>query len=240
VQSAKCRTSLSDFYHEKGDVSMPALRFRSPLLSVRAFTLVSIPVIMAIALLVFWRSTSPFLVELQITLYLVAAVLFGFLAVALYQGLRVQRSPADRPVWRSLRNRFKQPEVSADDVADAASVVADVASSIDISGIDLPDLPDGGDDLVGCLFSIVLWVAVAALIIILLPIVIELVWAVTFILIAVLYWIFYRALRVVFLQSRKCRGNWPRSLGYAGFYTLLYTGWLFVVVQIVKALTVKG
>lgn len=219
---------------------MPALRLRSPLLSVRAFTLVSIPVVSAIALLVFWRSTSPFLVELQITLYIVAAVLFGFLTAALYRGVRVQRSPADRPVWRSLRNRFKRPEISADDVADTAGVAADVVSSIGVSNIDLPDLSDSGDDLVGCLLSIVLWVAVAALVIILLPIVIELVWAVLFILIAVLYWIFYRALRVVFLQSRKCRGSWLRSAGYAGFYTLLYTGWLFVVMLIVKELAVKG
>ncbi len=219
---------------------MSALRFRSPLLSVRAFTLVSIPVFTAIALLVFWRSTSSFIVELQITLYIVAAVLLGFLTVALYKGVRVQRSPADRPVWRSLRNRFKRPHISADDAIDAAGVVADVASSIDISNLDLPDLSDSGDDLVGCLVSIVLWVAVAALIIVLLPIIVEVVWAVLFLLVAVLYWIFYRALRVVFIQSRKCRGNWLRSTGYAGFYTLLYTGWLFVVVLIVKALTVKG
>jgi lysylphosphatidylglycerol synthetase-like protein (DUF2156 family) len=219
---------------------MSALRSRSPLLSARAFTLVSIPVFTAIALLVFWRSPSPFIVELQITLYIVAAVLFGFLTIALYQGVRVQRSPADRPVWRSLRKRFKRPKISGGDVADAASLVVDVASNIDISEIDLPDLSDSGDDLMGCLFSIVLWVVVAVLIIILLPIVLELVWAVAFILVAVLYWIFYRALRVVFSQSRKCRGNWLRSVGYAGFYTLLYTGWLFVVVLIVKTLTVKG
>lgn len=219
---------------------MQDLRFRSPLLSVRAFTLVSIPVVAVIALLVFWRSTSPFIVELQIILYIVAAALFGFLAAALYKGVHVQRSPTDRPVWRSLRNRFKRPEISGGDVMDAASVVADVASNIDLSDIDLPDLSDGGDDLVGCLFSIVLWVAVAALIIILLPIVIELVWAVAFIVIAGLYWIFYRALRVVFWQSHKCRGNRLRSAGYAGFYTLLYIGWLFVVVLMVKALTVKG
>ncbi len=219
---------------------MSALRFRSPLLSARAFTLVSIPVVVVIALLVFWRSASPFIVELQITLYIVAAVLFGFLTVALYKGVRVQRSPADRPVWRSLRDRFKRPKISAADTADAASVIADVASSIDLSNIDLPDLSDSGDDLLGCVFSIVLWVIVAALIIILLPIIIEVVWAVLFLFVAVLYWIFYRALRVVFMQSRRCRGNWLSSAGYAGFYTLLYTGWLFVVTLIVKALTLKG
>ncbi|HSD84991.1 MAG TPA: hypothetical protein VLG46_14080, partial [Anaerolineae bacterium] len=216
---------------------MSSLHVRSPLLSARAFTLVSIPVFLAIALLVFWRSAGPFIVELQITLYIVAAVLLGFLTVALYKGVRVQRSPADRPVWRSLRHRFKRPPISAGDVADAAGTVIDVASSVDISDIDLPDLPDGGDDLVGCLFSIGLWVVVAVLIITLLPVVLEVVWAVLFLLIAVLYWIFYRALRVVFIQSRKCRGNWLRSVGYAGFYTVLYTGWLFVVVLIVKSLT---
>ncbi len=219
---------------------MSASRFRSPLLSVRAFTLVSIPVVSAIALLVFWRSASPFIVELQITLYIVAAVLLGFLMIALYKGTRVQRSPTDRPVWRSLRNRFKRPKISADDAVDAASMIDDVASSIDIPNIDLPDLSDSGNDLLGCLFSIVLWVIVAALIVILLPIIIEVAWAVLFLLIAVLYWIFYRALRIVFIYSRRCHGNWLRSTGYAGFYTLLYTGWSFVVVQIIKSLTLRG
>jgi hypothetical protein len=215
---------------------------RSPLLSVRAFTLVTIPVVAAVALIAFWRSTSPVIVELQITLYIVAVVLFGFLMVALYQGVRVQRSRSDRPGWRPLlrRNKGEQPLITADDALDVAGVAADVLSSIDVKDIDLPDLSDGGDDLVGCLLAIVFWIGVTLVIIIVLPILIELVWAVAFILIAVLYWIFYRALRVVFIRSRQCRGNWPRSLGYAGFYTLLYTGWLFVVLLIVKALTLKG
>lgn len=217
-------------------------RLRSPLLSVRAFTLVTIPVAAAIALFVFWRSTSPVIVELQITLYIVAAVLFAFLAVALYRGVRVQRSRADRPSWRSLlrRNKHEQPLITTDDALDVASVAADVIGSIDVKDIDLPDLSDSGDDLVGCLLAIVLWIGVTLLIIVLLPILIDLVWAVAFIVIAVLYWIFYRALRVVFIRSRQCRGNLPRSLGYAAFYTLLYTGWLFVVLLIVRTLAVKG
>jgi hypothetical protein len=215
---------------------------RSPLLSVRAFTLVTMPVVIAIALIVFWRSTSPVIVELQITLYIVAAVLFAFLTIALYQGVRVQRSRTDRPNWRSLlrRNQDEQPRITADAALDVAGVAADVIGSIDVKDIDLPDLSDGGDDLVGCILAIVLWIGVTLVIIIVLPLLIELVWAVAFILIAVLYWIFYRALRVVFIQSRRCQGNWPRSLGYAGFYTLLYMGWLFVVLLIVKALMLKG
>jgi hypothetical protein len=221
---------------------MTSPRPRSPLLSVRAFTLVTLPVVAAIALIVFWRSTSPAIVELQITLYFVAAVLFVFLAIALYQGVRVQRSRADRPAWRPLwrRNKNERPLITADDALDVAGVAADVLSGIDVKDIDLPDLSDGGDDLAGCLLAIVLWIGVTLLIIIVLPILIEVAWAAVFVFIAVLYWIFYRALRVVFMQSRQCRGNWPRSLGYAALYTLLYTGWLFVVVLIVKALTLKG
>jgi hypothetical protein len=44
-----------------------------------------------------------------------------------------------------------------------------------------------------------------------------------------LYWMFYRALKLVFDKTSVCRGQWMPSLGYALLYTVLYTGWLFLL-----------
>lgn len=46
---------------------------------------------------------------------------------------------------------------------------------------------------------------------------------------AALYWIFYRALRLVFAKSRTCQGQLLRSMEYALLYTACYTGWIFAV-----------
>jgi len=212
-----------------------------PLLSVKAFTFVSIPVVIVIAVLVFWRSTSNFWVELQITLAVIAATLFAFLTLGLYTGVRLERPRRDRPVWRPLRNkRTGSAAISADDVGDVASLALDIAGSIDVPKIELPDVSDGGDDVIGCLLSIVMWVALAVIIVVLLPVLIELVWAAFFVLAAMLYWVFYRALRVVFFRTRQCRCRLVLSMGYALFYTALYTGWLFAILQISRHLFVKG
>jgi hypothetical protein len=216
---------------------------RYPFLSVKAFTFVSMPVAAVIAVLVFWRSTGDFWVELQITLAVIAAALFAFLMLGLYKGVRLEQPRKDRPVWRPLRNKrggAGSTFISTDTAGDVANVALDIAGSIDMPKIDLPDVSDSGDDLIGCLLSIVLWIALAVVIVVLLPVLVELAWVVFFVLAAMLYWVFYRALRVVFSHARRCRGKLALSAGYALFYTALYTGWLFAILQISRHLFVKG
>lgn len=44
---------------------------------------------------------------------------------------------------------------------------------------------------------------------------------------AMLYWIFFRALRLVFKHSIDCKGNLIASLKYSVTYTFFYTSWIY-------------
>jgi phosphoglycerol transferase MdoB-like AlkP superfamily enzyme len=55
-------------------------------------------------------------------------------------------------------------------------------------------------------------------------------WFVLIFLAAVLYWVYFRALRLVFKRSGICQGNIIMSLKYAGLYSLLYTSWIFAFI----------
>ncbi|TXK26417.1 hypothetical protein FVR03_21765 [Pontibacter qinzhouensis] len=48
--------------------------------------------------------------------------------------------------------------------------------------------------------------------------------------IALLYWLFFRALRLVFKNSRSCKGNIGKSMATGFYYTLLYTSWIYGIV----------
>jgi len=53
-------------------------------------------------------------------------------------------------------------------------------------------------------------------------------------LLAILYWIFFRGLRLVFKNSRICQGNFMLSLRYALGYTTFSTLWLIVILFFIE------
>ena len=191
-----------------------------PVWSARTIALLSIPVVAVIAVLVFWISYSSPFVELQITLLVIAAVLFLFLTAGLYRGVRLER-PHREPLTR--------PSAAAPDAPGSGwEVVGEILRGIQLPDIhlDAGDAP-GGDDLLGCIGSILAWIVITFLAAILLWLLTQILWATLLVSIALLYWVFYRALRVVFYRSRACKGKLLPSLGYSLLYTTLYTGWIF-------------
>jgi hypothetical protein len=50
----------------------------------------------------------------------------------------------------------------------------------------------------------------------------NMVWGIIFVLAVIVYWIFYRALRLAFIKSRSCKGKVLLSLGYGLMYTIMY------------------
>lgn len=191
---------------------------RYPLWSPKTILLTSIPVIAITAILVFWLSNRSIFAELQITLSLIAFGLFIFLTIGLYNGFRLEK-PA-------------KPNLSSP--SDTASPDYVFSPAIDLPKIDvnLPEVSDAGDDLIGCLLSIVFWLVVSVGIVFALWLIQQLLVLALPALVFLLYWVFYRALRIVSGKSRICRGRlWP-SLGYSLMYTALYVGWLFVVIWV--------
>ncbi len=185
----------------------------------RAFALISIPVVLLTLALVVLVSRGSFIRELEITLALVALGLFIFLAVGLYQGVRLE------------------PPIVEDPNKPFGTALFDIESAVGLTTalpapdfkLDIPDIGDTGDDIVGCLVSVVLWLVIAIVLAILFWVLVQaLAFALPWILLA-LYWLFYRALKLAFDKTPVTRGKLVPSLGYAALFTALYTGWLFLL-----------
>lgn len=192
---------------------------RSPLWSIRAIVLISIPVVIITLLLVFYFSTRSFVTELAIALGIIAVGLFIFLAVGLYHGVHLEE-----PI---LENPDKPMGSAGFDVGDAVGLAA-VMPTPDLK-VDIPDVGSTGDDLAGCLVSILLWIVIAIVLAVLFWVLVQvLAFVLPWVLLA-LYWMFYRALKLVFEKTAVTRGHLLPSLGYALMFTVLYTGWLFLL-----------
>lgn len=95
------------------------------------------------------------------------------------------------------------------------------------TGIDFIDV---GDGIEGILFSIVLWIVVTILIALFIWLFGAIFWTGIIVFIAMLYWIFFRALRLVFKNSNKCKGNLKTSITYGISYTILYNFWIYCII----------
>ena len=108
---------------------------------------------------------------------------------------------------------------------------------VDPSLVDAPPLDSF--DFGGSIGSIVASIVLAIVLAVLLAFVLSALWSAVLLLIFALYWLFYRAMRIVLLKSFECSGNLAPSLRYAFIYTFLYTGWLFAIVWVSKVLASK-
>jgi hypothetical protein len=211
---------------------------RYPILNTRIVVLISVPVIVTITLLVFVLSTRSMLVESQITVGIISLCLFIFLTTGLYRGVRLER-PGKDELDRSIRQFDSRDESTGPRWNNFFNILFAFGPPdlprVELPHLDIHDMPDVGDDLVGCLVTLVLWIGVLILIMILLWLLTQVIAALPVIAV-VLYWIFYRALRVVFAKSRACRGRLLQSAAYGLLYTLVYTGWIFALLSIARFL----
>ncbi|WP_313001505.1 hypothetical protein [Chryseobacterium gleum] len=98
------------------------------------------------------------------------------------------------------------------------------------------DLPDAGDGIGGAILSILLWIIFSILLIFLSYFLGLFFWTAILLLIAILYWVFFRALRLVFRNSGKCKGNLLKSLRFGLFYSFLYIAWMYGIIFLIKYL----
>lgn len=100
-------------------------------------------------------------------------------------------------------------------------------------GLDTPSV-DMGEGIAGVILSIILWVAMTILMIVLLIVLEAVFWFSLFILLAMLYWVFFRAFKFVFNKSKDTKGDIGISAGYSLTYTFLYVGWIFGIVYLTE------
>ena len=150
--------------------------------------------------------------NLYLSLSIIGTVLFLFMTYGLYSGIGLKDN---FPKFRD----FKTGEF----ITNAGTT---------------PNLPsiEAGDGIGGFILSIVLWIGMSILIFVLLILLEAFFWVSISIILAMLYWVFFRALRLVFSKSPKTKGNLGISAIYSLTYTVLYLGWIFGIVYLTELL----
>lgn len=97
----------------------------------------------------------------------------------------------------------------------------------DLSTLELtPDL-DISEGIGGLIFGIIAWILFSILLLFFIWFFGAVLWTMVLVFAAMLYWIFFRALRLVFKNSNKCRNNLMSSVLYGLGYTALYNFWIY-------------
>jgi hypothetical protein len=89
---------------------------------------------------------------------------------------------------------------------------------------------DIGEGIGGIIISIIVWFLFSIIIAFVFYILGVFFWVVILLFAAMLYWIFFRALRLVFKNSKHCKGNLLKSLGFGFFYSFLYISWIYGII----------
>ena len=87
-----------------------------------------------------------------------------------------------------------------------------------------------GEGIGGIILGILAWILVAFLLLIFIWLFNTIVVTMILVFIAMLYWIFFRALRLVFKNSKTCKGKLIRSMAYGFIYTTLYNCWIYGII----------
>ncbi|MGE5327887.1 MAG: hypothetical protein ACM3KR_00060 [Deltaproteobacteria bacterium] len=180
-------------------------------LNSRELVSTSIFVVILVLALTFILGHKSVFTELQISVSIISLILFLFLFIGLYRGTRIKKEHVEAKEWNAVSlEKFKG--------------CWDAGFIIDAGGI------------IEFLASILLWIVVSLLLIVVLFLLTNIIWGLAFFLFFILYWVFYRAYRQVFIKSRKCRGNIIKSLLYSIYYTLMYSGWILLIMTAVRIL----
>jgi hypothetical protein len=193
--------------YREGTIKL-AKKIRYPLLSARILTLLSVITIIVVSIIFIIFGHKSFLVELEWSVGIISLCLFLFLSIGLYKGVRIKNEPIVKGKWKPLKGS---------DAMDLLSCVPDLPLPWEI----------GAEGCGGIILAIVAWLIFTVVALILLYLLANVLWGLIFIFAVVVYWIFYRALRQVFIKSRICKGKAGLSIGYALLYTTLYTGWIY-------------
>ncbi|KIC61470.1 hypothetical protein [Chryseobacterium taiwanense] len=148
---------------------------------------------------------------------ILAVSLFLFVSLGLYYGVKLKDNIGSIVSKEKLKKYSKNtPE-------------------IDNFGTSVPDFSGAG----GCgeiILAIILWIFVSIVLVFLLYFLGVFFWAVILLFAAMLYWIFFRALRLVFKNSRHCKGQLLRSLTFGFIYSFLYISWIYGIIFLVNYL----
>jgi hypothetical protein len=133
---------------------------------------------------------------------------FLFLTIGLYKGIKLKDDLG------KITDRIeigRMPELSGD---------------FELTG----EVPDIGEGIAGVILGILAWILFSILLLMFIWLFSAVVWTMILVFAAMLYWIFFRALRLVFKNSNKCKDKLTRSIAYGLGYTVLYNFWIYGII----------
>ncbi len=145
---------------------------------------------------------------------ILAIAFFLFVSFSLYNGVKLKDN---------LGNIFSKEKFKE---------INNSSSGFAPNNLDIPDL--GTDGIGGIIFAIFAWIFFTIALIIMLYVVGVFFWSVLFLLLAMLYWIYFRALRLIFKNSGSCNGNIIKSFTLGFFYSTLYVSWIYGIIYLIK------
>ncbi|PQA97608.1 hypothetical protein SAMN05421796_102299 [Chryseobacterium piscicola] len=140
---------------------------------------------------------------------------FLFISLGLYFGLKLKENVGELISEEKLKE------------------IAHKTPLIDTSSVEIPAI---GDGIGGWVLGVILWFVLAILAAFLLYFLGVFLWSATFIFAAMLYWVFFRAIRLVFKNSRQCKGDLFKSITFGLFYSFLYSAWIYGIILILHFL----
>ena len=142
---------------------------------------------------------------------ILSVVFFLFISISLYNGTK-------------LKDNIGKITDSFD-----ASKLKETTSFGAFPDLDL-DGPDEG--IFGIIISIILWIIILIVISYLFFLLGSILWLSLLTFLGMLYWVFFRTLRLIFKKSAACSGNFERSIFYGITYTFLYSSWIYIIIAL--------
>jgi hypothetical protein len=170
------------------------------------FTISLIVIALTILGVYFWGlgRHNTFFENSIISTTILSIAFFSFITIGLYNGIKLKDDLGQ------IVDKFKP--------VDATELSVNLTSSEPV---------DVGEGIVGIILSILLWILMAIVFSIALWIFSNVLVIIILTFIAMLYWIFFRALRLVFKNSNKSKGDLIESIKWGLTYTILYNFWIY-------------
>lgn len=151
---------------------------------------------------------------------IISIAFFLFITIGLFRGLKLKDNIGEITDKIKSKSYLNQSEGNSD--LDSSNLALDTPAII-------PDFDD--DDGSGILFAILAWVFYSIIFVFVFWLLGAVLWTGILFFAAMLYWVFFRALRLIFKKSNHCKGNLILSFLYAIGYTTLYNFWIYGIIM---------
>jgi hypothetical protein len=187
----------------------------------RTYTLIESKSVFQISLLVigltiigvfFWGlgNHHTFFENSIISTTILSIVFFFFITAGLYKGIKLKDNIG------KIRTTERFPDSNSWDIPN----VTEGSGTVDFDF-------DADEGLLGTIVAILLWFIALIFFSLILWIFGGILAVMVSTFVAMLYWIFFRALRLVFKNSNRSKGKLVESIQYGLFYTVLYNFWIY-------------